>query len=67
MNTIAAYLLCVLGGKAAPTVAEVTAVITAGGGAADEEKIALFFSEIEGKTIEELFALGQANIETCTN
>ena len=67
MNNIAAYLLCVIGGKEAPSAADVTAVITAAGGEADEAQLTLFFSEIEGKSIEELFAQGKESMDKCSS
>mmetsp|Transcript_16385 Transcript_16385/g.11530 ORF Transcript_16385/g.11530 Transcript_16385/m.11530 type:complete len:117 (+) Transcript_16385:51-401(+) len=67
MNNIAAYLLCVLGGNATPSASDVTGVITACGGEANEEQLTLFFSEIEGKSIDELFEEGKASISKCSS
>lgn len=40
MRHIAAYLLCIVGGNASPSAGDVTNVITACGGEADEAQIA---------------------------
>lgn len=65
MKHIAAYLLCVLGGNASPSADDVTAVITAAGGEADEAQLSLFFSEIEGKNVDELLAEGRTALASC--
>ena len=48
MKELAAYLLCKVGGKEGSS-AEISAVIAAGGGEADEEKITTLLAELEGK------------------
>ena len=67
MHHIAAYLLCVLGGKESPSSDDVSAVITSCGGEVNEDQLNLFFSEIEGKDLAELFAAGKASMEQCSN
>ena len=48
----------VLGGKANPTEAEVTAIIAAGGGKADSEQVKKLIAEFAGKTAEQVIAAG---------
>ena len=47
MRHLAAYLLLVLGGKAAPTAAEVKAVLAAAGIEGDDARIATLLKELE--------------------
>ena len=64
MRHVAAYLLCVLGGKEAPSAADVEKVITACGGEADSDKIAALLKELEGKNIGELIDAGKEKLST---
>ncbi len=64
MRHIAAYLLVVLGGNATPSSEDVKAVITAAGGEADDAALELLFSELEGKSIEELLAEGKEKLKS---
>ena len=64
MKYLAAYSLCLLGGKEA-NAANITAVLTAAGGEIDEERIKLLLSELEGKDIHELLAKGEADLKSC--
>ena len=64
MRHIAAYLLAVLGGNATPSAEDVTNIITSAGGEADEAALTLLFSELEGKSIEELFAEGKEKLKS---
>eukprot|EP01083_Nonionella_stella_P246660 856063_1 len=64
MRTVAAYLLCVLGGNDAPTVADVEKVIKSIGAEADSDKIALLLKELEGKNISEVIAAGKEKLAT---
>ena len=64
MRHVAAYLLCVLGGKEAPSAADVEKVITACGGEADSDKIAALLKELEGKNIGELIDAGKEKLAT---
>jgi large subunit ribosomal protein LP2 len=59
MKHVAAYLLAVLGGKANPTEADVTAIIAAGGGKADAEQVKKLIAEFAGKTAEQVIAAGK--------
>lgn len=63
MRHVAAYLLCVLGGNATPSAADVTSVITACGGEVDEEQLGHLMEELEGKDIGELVAKGKEQLK----
>eukprot|EP00286_Rhodomonas_abbreviata_P014135 CAMPEP_0181317646 /NCGR_PEP_ID=MMETSP1101-20121128/16583_1 /TAXON_ID=46948 /ORGANISM="Rhodomonas abbreviata, Strain Caron Lab Isolate" /LENGTH=114 /DNA_ID=CAMNT_0023425061 /DNA_START=13 /DNA_END=357 /DNA_ORIENTATION=+ len=65
MKLIAAYALLVLGGKEAPTSAEVSAVVTSAGGEVDEASLAALFTDLEGKDIHELLAKGEEDLKSC--
>jgi large subunit ribosomal protein LP2 len=65
MNAIAAYALLILGGNAAPSATDVTKVIAAAGGEADEAKVAALIGDLEGKSIHELLAKGEKDLESC--
>ena len=56
MRYLAAYVLLVLGGNATPSAEQVSAVITAAGGEADEAALATLIGDLEGKDIHELLA-----------
>ena len=58
MKHVAAYLLAVLGGKANPTEADITKIITAGGGKADAEAVKNLIKEFAGKTADQVIAAG---------
>eukprot|EP01039_Chlorochromonas_danica_P001243 gene1243-1355_t len=64
MKYIAAYVLLVLGGKTAPTVEDVTNLITNIGGEVDTEKLTTLFTDIEGKDIHELLAKGENDLKS---
>uniref|UniRef100_A0A7S2XZN4 60S acidic ribosomal protein P2 n=1 Tax=Fibrocapsa japonica TaxID=94617 RepID=A0A7S2XZN4_9STRA len=64
MRHLSAYLLCVLGGKAAPSADDVTAVIEAAGGEADADVIAKMLKEVEGKNLDELIEAGKEKLST---
>jgi ribosomal protein L12E/L44/L45/RPP1/RPP2 len=49
MRHVAAYLLLVLGGKAAPTAEDVKGVLDAAGVAADDNQLSTLISALEGK------------------
>ena len=63
MKELAAYTLLVLGGNISPSADAVSAVITAGGGEADTEKLATLISDLEGKNFEELFTTGRESLK----
>merc|ERR1711920_433406 len=64
MKIVAAYLLCVLGGNATPSAADVEKVLTAIGAEADADQIALLVKEMEGKDINEVLEAGQEKLAT---
>ena len=54
MKHIAAYLLLQLGGKTAPTAADITSVLEAAGAEVDSSRVEKLISELEGKDINEV-------------
>jgi large subunit ribosomal protein LP2 len=64
MRHVAAYLLCVLGGNATPSVADIEKVVSAFGGEVDAEKAALLVKELEGKNVEEVIAAGKEKLSS---
>ncbi|RLN86783.1 hypothetical protein BBJ28_00013901 [Nothophytophthora sp. Chile5] len=66
MRHVAALLLCVLGGNATPSVADVEKVVKSFGGEFDQEKTELLVKELEGKNIEEVVAAGKAKLSSVT-
>ena len=62
MRYLAAYLLLTVGGNAKPTVEDVSNVLSQAGIETDAERIAALFTELEGKDINELVALGKAKL-----
>lgn len=62
MKHIAAYALLVLGGKDAPTPAEVEKVVKDAGATADKDKIAALCEAMKGKAFHELAATGVATL-----
>jgi len=62
MRHVAAYLLCVLGGKAAPEASDISEVIESVGGEVNQESIEKLLNDIGEKDINELIAEGKAKI-----
>ncbi|KAG0170957.1 60S acidic ribosomal protein P2 [Apophysomyces sp. BC1034] len=62
MKYLAAYLLLVSGGKAAPTAADVKNVLSSVGVDAEEERVASLIKALEGKTVDELVAEGKEKL-----
>jgi large subunit ribosomal protein LP2 len=62
MRHLAAYLLLVIGGKAAPTADDVTAALGEAGIEVDSERLEQLITELDGKSIPELLALGQQKL-----
>lgn len=58
MRYVAAYLLAVLGGKAAPAAADIEKILGSVGIEADSEKLKKVISQLSGKSIEELVTQG---------
>ncbi|KAJ0407623.1 hypothetical protein P43SY_010164 [Pythium insidiosum] len=62
MRYIAAYLLAVLGGNAAPSAADVTAILSSVGVEVDAERLNQVISELEGKDVNEIIAAGSKKL-----
>ncbi|KAL3518504.1 hypothetical protein ACH5RR_021093 [Cinchona calisaya] len=62
MKVIAAYLLAVLGGNACPSAKDIKSILAAVGAEAEDEKIELLLSQVEGKDITELIAAGREKL-----
>lgn len=54
MKHIAAYALCVLGGKANPKADDIEKVLKAGGVKSNEEQVKALINALEGKTFHEV-------------
>ncbi|KAH6773054.1 60S acidic ribosomal protein family [Perilla frutescens var. hirtella] len=59
MKVLAAYLLAVLGGNTQPSEADLKGILGSVGADCDEEKIELLLSQVKGKDITELLAVGR--------
>ena len=64
MKEMAAYMLLVLGGNAAPSAADVTGLLTTAGAEADAAQVAKIVAGMEGKAIDEVIAAGEAKMLT---
>lgn len=62
MRYVAAYLLAILGGKAAPNQTDIEKILSSVGIEVDAEKLKKVISELNGKNIEEVIAEGMFNI-----
>ncbi|CAH9070893.1 unnamed protein product [Cuscuta europaea] len=62
MKFIAAYLLAVLGGKASPSAGDIKKILSSVGVEADDSKLELLLSQVEGKDITELIAAGREKL-----
>lgn len=62
MRYLAAYLLLVQGGNAAPTAKDIAGVLESVGVDAEESRITALLSELEGKSVEELIAEGNTKL-----
>jgi large subunit ribosomal protein LP2 len=62
MRYIAAYLLLVLGGKAEPTEADISKLLSGAGVAVDEARLKAVHAALHGKPLEELVAAGQKKL-----
>eukprot|EP00297_Palpitomonas_bilix_P019555 CAMPEP_0113898464 /NCGR_PEP_ID=MMETSP0780_2-20120614/19390_1 /TAXON_ID=652834 /ORGANISM="Palpitomonas bilix" /LENGTH=73 /DNA_ID=CAMNT_0000890323 /DNA_START=37 /DNA_END=254 /DNA_ORIENTATION=+ /assembly_acc=CAM_ASM_000599 len=59
MKLVAAYLLAVLGGKASPSAEDVKSIIASVGGEVDESRLTTLLGELNGKSLDEIFAAGK--------
>ena len=64
MKHIAAYMLCVLGGKKNPEVADVVAILKSVDAKYEEEKIKQLCAELKDKNLEELIEEGKKKMST---
>ncbi|RDY08803.1 60S acidic ribosomal protein P2-4, partial [Mucuna pruriens] len=62
MKVIAAYLLAVLGGNAAPSADDLRDILGSVGADANDNNISNFLSEVKGKDITELIASGREKL-----
>ncbi|KDP34714.1 hypothetical protein JCGZ_10919 [Jatropha curcas] len=62
MKVIAAYLLAVLGGNTSPSAEDLKEILGSVGADADDDKIQLLLSQVEGKDITELVAAGREKL-----
>lgn len=58
MRYVAAYLLAVLGGKTAPSSADLEKILGSVGVEADGERLKKVIGELQGKSVDELIAQG---------
>lgn len=62
MKYLAAYLLLVQGGNTSPSASDVSALLETVGVEAEESRVTSLLSELEGKSVEELIALGNTKL-----
>ncbi|KAI5666610.1 hypothetical protein M9H77_16463 [Catharanthus roseus] len=62
MKVISAYLLLVLGGNSKPTASDIKHVLGSVGADADDDRIDLLLSQLEGKDIAEVIAAGREKL-----
>ncbi|CAH9137415.1 unnamed protein product [Cuscuta epithymum] len=62
MKFIAAYLLAVLGGKASPSAGDIKKILSSVCAEADDSRLELLLSQVEGKDITELIAAGREKL-----
>ncbi|KAM9905034.1 hypothetical protein OXX69_007335 [Metschnikowia pulcherrima] len=62
MKYLAAYLLLVQGGNAAPSAADISSLLSSVGVDSEESRISSLLSELEGKSVEELVAQGNTKL-----
>ncbi|KAI3892390.1 hypothetical protein MKX03_012608 [Papaver bracteatum] len=66
MKVIAAYLLAVLGGNKEPTAEDIKDILGSVGAADDaDDMIELLLSQIQGKDLTELIAIGREKLSVC--
>ena len=62
MRHLATYLMLVLGGNENPTAEDITNALSKCGIETDPERLSSLISELEGKDVEELIALGKQKL-----
>ena len=65
MRYVAAYLLSSLGGKDAPTPADIDKILSSVGIESDSERVNKVISELKGKNIEDVITAGTQNLVNC--
>uniref|UniRef100_A0A182W074 Large ribosomal subunit protein P2 n=1 Tax=Anopheles minimus TaxID=112268 RepID=A0A182W074_9DIPT len=64
MRYVAAYLLAVLGGNAAPSNSDIEKILSSVGIEADSTRVTKVVNELKGKSIEELIASGREKLSS---
>lgn len=64
MRYVAAYLLAVLGGKEAPTVADLEKILSSVGVEVDQTRITKVVADLKGKSVEELIKEGREKLSS---
>ncbi|KAK8561967.1 hypothetical protein V6N13_148897 [Hibiscus sabdariffa] len=64
MKEIAVYLLAVLGGNATPSAQDLNHILSSVGAEVDDGKIELLLSQVKGKDLTELIAVGREKFAT---
>ncbi|KAL1376184.1 hypothetical protein pipiens_004482 [Culex pipiens pipiens] len=64
MRYVAAYLLAVLGGNAAPSNADIEKILSSVGIEADSTRVTKVVNELKGKSVEELIASGREKLSS---
>uniref|UniRef100_A0A146M636 Large ribosomal subunit protein P2 n=1 Tax=Lygus hesperus TaxID=30085 RepID=A0A146M636_LYGHE len=64
MRYVAAYLLSLLGGKAAPAASDIEKILSSVGIEADAEKVKKVISELNGKSIDQVMADGREKLSS---
>eukprot|EP00252_Welwitschia_mirabilis_P022245 TRINITY_DN5975_c1_g1_i1.p2 TRINITY_DN5975_c1_g1~~TRINITY_DN5975_c1_g1_i1.p2 ORF type:complete len:115 (+),score=33.31 TRINITY_DN5975_c1_g1_i1:192-536(+) len=59
MKVVAAYLLAVLGGNTSPSADDVKSILGSVGAEAEDERIDLLLSQVDGRDVTELIAAGR--------
>ncbi|KAI9311960.1 60s acidic ribosomal protein-domain-containing protein [Dichotomocladium elegans] len=62
MKYLAAYLLLVAGGKAAPTAEDIKTLLSSSGVEVENDRVAALIKALEGKTVQELLEEGQQKL-----
>ncbi|KAK9755945.1 hypothetical protein RND81_01G061300 [Saponaria officinalis] len=62
MKVICAYLLACLGGNSGPSAADLKKILSSVGIEPDEDRLELFLSQVDGKSIEEVIASGRQKL-----
>ncbi len=66
MKEVAAYLLCVMGGNASPSAADVKKVLEAGGAKVDDSALDTVIAQLGGKDLDALVKEGTTKLSSIT-